>query len=192
MAEKKKTSAKAPEKAAPKKTAASKSAAKPAAKAAAKKAASKVAGKKAEARKPAAKKAKKPEAIVPEVPAGVEARALARFIRMSPQKMRLVIDLIRGRDVGEALTTLRFTKKRAAKPIEKVLRSAIANAEQKDANVDVDKLYVKYAVINEGLRYKRMRPRMRGQADIFKRRTSHIEIKVAERGAGRRPAPGSA
>ena len=179
MAEKKKTSTKAPKKPAVKKSAPKK----PAAKAAAKKAAPK---------KPVkAKSAAKPE-VSAEIPAGVEARALARFIRMSPQKMRLVIDLIRGRDVGAALTTLKFTKKRAAKPIEKVLRSAIANAEQKDENVDVDKLYVKHAVINEGLRYKRMRPRMRGQADVFKRRTSHIEIKVAERGAGRRPAPGSA
>ena len=188
MAEKKKTSTKAPKKPAAKKA----EAGKPVAKAASKAAAKKAAPKKAAAKKPGkAKSAAKPE-VSAEIPAGVEARALARFIRMSPQKMRLVIDLIRGRDVGAALTTLKFTKKRAAKPIEKVLRSAIANAEQKDENVDVDKLYVKHAVINEGLRYKRMRPRMRGQADVFKRRTSHIEIKVAERGAGRRPAPGSA
>ena len=107
---------------------------------------------------------------------------------MSPQKARLVIDLIRGRDVGPALTTLKFTRKRAAKPIEKVLRSAIANAEQKDENVDVDRLYVKYAVVNEGFRYKRIRPAPMGRAFVYKHRTSHIEIAVAERGASRRAA----
>ena len=158
---------------------------KPAAKKAAKTAAKKASPKKAAAKKPepkaAAPKPSRSKVKQPEVAAGVEARALARFVRISPQKARLVIDLIRGRAVGPALTTLQFTKKRAAKPIEKVLRSAIANAEQKDENVDVDRLYVKHAVINEGFRYKRIRPRARGTADVYYHRTSHIEIAVAEK-----------
>lgn len=117
----------------------------------------------------------------------VEARALARYVRLSPQKARLVMDMIRGRDAGEALTVLRFTKKRAAKHIEKVLRSAIANAEQKSETVDVDRLYVKQAVVNEGPRWKRMRPAPYGRAYIYQRRTSHIEIAVAERSAAALP-----
>jgi large subunit ribosomal protein L22 len=119
--------------------------------------------------------------------APVEARALARYVRLSPQKARLVIDLIRGRDAGVALGLLRFTKKRAAKPIEKVLRSAIANAEQKSETVDVDQLYVKHAVVNEASRWKRIRPAPYGRAYVYKHRTSHIEIAVAER----RPAAAS-
>ncbi len=156
----------------------------------AKKSPAKKAVKKAAVQKAAPKKAKtkKPEAAQAVASAGVEALALARFVRISPQKARLVIDLIRGQGVGPALTTLQFTKKRAARPIEKVLRSAIANAEQKDENVDVDRLYVKHAVVNEGFRYKRMRPRMRGMAVVFYRRTSHIEIAVAETRAAARTA----
>ncbi len=175
MAEKKKADSKS-KKAAAKKPAAKRTAKTAAKKAAPKKAAAKKSEPKAAAPKPSRGKAKQPEGA-----AGVEARALARFVRISPQKARLVIDLIRGRAVGPALTTLQFTKKRAAKPIEKVLRSAIANAEQKDENVDVDRLYVKHAVINEGFRYKRIRPRARGTADVYYHRTSHIEIAVAEK-----------
>ena len=187
MAEKKKTSGKAKKPAADSKTkkaAAGKPAAKKAAgkkTAPAKAAAPKAAPAKAAPEKLAGLLRRRRKPAAPEVPSGVEARALARFVRISPQKARLVIDLIRGRDVGPALNVLRFTRKRAAKPIEKVLRSAIANAEQKDENLDVDRLYVKHAVINEGFRYKRMRPRMRGMADVYYRRTSHIEIAVAEK-----------
>lgn len=123
----------------------------------------------------------------------VEARALARYVRLSPQKARLVIDLIRGRDAGSALNVLRFTKRRAAKPIEKVLRSAIANAEQKSETLDVDSLYVKRAVVNEGSRWKRIRPAPYGRAFTYKHRTSHIEIAVAERKSGAAaPAPAPA
>jgi large subunit ribosomal protein L22 len=174
MAEKKKSGSKS------KKAAAKKPAAKKSAKTAAKKAAPKKAAKKPEP-KEAAPKPSKGKAKQPEVAAGVEARALARYVRISPQKARLVIDLIRGREVGPALTTLRFARQRAAGPIEKVLRSAIANAEQKDENVDVDRLFVKHAVVNEGFRYKRIRPRARGTADVYYHRTSHIEIAVAEK-----------
>ncbi len=114
----------------------------------------------------------------------VQARALGRYVRLSPQKARLVIDLIRGLDVGPALSRLRFTKKRAARPIEKVLRSAIANAEQKSETVDIDRLYVKHAVINDGPRLKRMRAAPYGRAYVYQHRLCHIEIGVAER---RRP-----
>jgi large subunit ribosomal protein L22 len=118
----------------------------------------------------------------------VEARAVARYVRLSPQKARLVIDLIRGRGAEEALSILRFTRKRAAKEIEKVLRSAIANAEQKAEAVDVDRLYVRQAFVNEGARWKRIRPAPFGRAYRYQRRTSHIVIGVAER----RPAAAEA
>src|ERR1051326_6631499 len=114
----------------------------------------------------------------------IEAHALARHIRMSPQKARLVIDLIRGQAVQSALQTLRFTPKRAAKPIEKLLRSAIANAERKaedaGASLDVDELYVSSCFVNEGSRWKRLRPAPMGRAFRYQRRTAHIVVAVAE------------
>src|SRR5579883_2713647 len=101
------------------------------------------------------------ETIQPTAPS-IEAHAMARHVRMSPQKARLVIDLIRGRSVNDALQTLRYTPKRAAKHIEKVLRSAVANAERKaeddGAPLDVDELYVAKCFVNEGPRWKRLRP----------------------------------
>lgn len=122
---------------------------------------------------------KREEAVLAAPP--VEARAVARYVRLSPQKARLVIDLIRGREAGEALEILRFTKKRAAKNIEKVVRSAIANAENKAETVDVDRLYIKEAYVNEGPRWKRVRPAPFGRAYLYQRRTSHIVVSVAER-----------
>ena len=114
----------------------------------------------------------------------IEAHALARQVRMSPQKARLVIDLIRGRDVQSALQTLRFTVKRAAKPIEKLLHSAVANAERKaeDAGspLDVDQLYVSNCFVNEGTRWKRLRPAPMGRAFRYQKRTAHIWVGVAE------------
>ena len=114
----------------------------------------------------------------------IETRAMARFVRMSPQKARLVIDLIRGRRAGEALQVLRFTKKRAARDIEKVLRSAIANAERKaeDAGepLDVDELYVSHCFVNEGPRWKRLRPAPMGRAFRYQKRTAHLWVGVAE------------
>ena len=110
--------------------------------------------------------------------------AKSRFVRVSPQKARLVIDLIRGRRAEEALQTLRFTKKRVAKDIEKTLRSAIANAERKadDAgeSLDVDELYVTSCCVNEGPRWKRMRPAPMGRGFRYQKRTSHIVVEVAE------------
>jgi large subunit ribosomal protein L22 len=100
--------------------------------------------------------------------------------------MRLVIDQIRGKDVNEALTILKFSKKHAAKQIEKVLNSAVANAENKaraaNESIDTDALFVKHAVVNEGSKLKRYMPAAQGRATQVIKRTSHIEIVVAERG----------
>jgi large subunit ribosomal protein L22 len=109
------------------------------------------------------------------------AKATARYIRMSPQKARLVIDLIRGRDVNEALMTLKFTNKRATGPIEKVVRSAIANATDQNESLDVDNLFVEKAYINEGPRLKRIRPAPMGRALGYQRRMSHITVELGER-----------
>jgi len=110
--------------------------------------------------------------------------AKSRFVRVSPQKARLVIDLIRGRRAEDALQTLRFTKKRVAKDVEKTLRSAIANAERKadDAgeSLDVDELYVTSCCVNEGPRWKRMRPAPMGRGFRYQKRTSHIVVEVSE------------
>ena len=119
-----------------------------------------------------------------------ETRAIQRTTRQSPYKMRLVIDQIRGKNVNDALALLMFSKKHAARQIEKTLRSAIANAEYKareaDAPLDTDRLYVKYAVINEGPKLKRFMPAAQGRATPIHKRTSHVEIIVAEReGEGR-------
>jgi large subunit ribosomal protein L22 len=112
----------------------------------------------------------------------MEARASSKFLRMSPQKARLVVDLIRGREAGEALNILHFTKKRATREVEKVLRSAISNAEQKSENVDVDRLVVKQAYVGDGPRVKRIRPAPMGRAYRYQRRMSHITVVVEERG----------
>ncbi len=129
--------------------------------------------------KPAAKKA-----VVRRGPA-TEARAFQRGTRQSPYKMRLVIDQIRGKDVNEALALLTFSKKHAAKQISKTLKSAVANAEQAaratNAALDVDSLYIKHAIINEGPKLKRFMPAAQGRATPIQKRTSHVEIVVAER-----------
>ncbi len=110
--------------------------------------------------------------------------ANTRFVRVSPQKARLVIDLIRGRRAEEALQTLRFTKKRVAKDVEKTLRSAIANAERKaedsGESLDVDALFVTRCFVNEGPRWKRMRPAPMGRGFRYQKRTSHIVVEVSE------------
>jgi large subunit ribosomal protein L22 len=100
---------------------------------------------------------------------------------MSPQKARLVIDLIRGRKAGEAITILRTTNKRIAPTVEKVLRSAIANAENRNTDLDVDSLFVTEAYVNEGPRNKRVRPAPMGRAYRYQRRTAHIVVKVGDR-----------
>lgn len=110
----------------------------------------------------------------------MEARATAKYIRMSPQKARLVVDLIRGKNAGEAINILKFTKKRASHEIEKVLRSAISNAEQKSENLDVDRLVVSQAYVGDGPRAKRIRPAPMGRAYRYQRRMSHITVVVEE------------
>jgi large subunit ribosomal protein L22 len=114
-----------------------------------------------------------------------EFRAEARFQRVSPQKARLVLELIKGRRVEDAINTIMFTKKGVAPLVEKVLRSALQNAnylsEEQGLDVDVDNLYVKTAVANDGPRMKRIRPAPMGRAYRYQRRLSHIVISVAER-----------
>ena len=109
-----------------------------------------------------------------------KARATQRSARQSPYKMRLVIDQIRGKDVNEALGLLRFSKKHAAKQIEKVLNSAVANAEFKSRegseSVDVDTLYIRHAIVNEGPALRRFMPAAQGRATPIRKRTSHVEI----------------
>jgi large subunit ribosomal protein L22 len=111
----------------------------------------------------------------------MEARAEARFIHVSAQKARLVIDLIRGQQAGRAITILQGTNKRIAPTVEKVLRSAIANAENRSDDVDVDNLYVTEAYVNEGPRMKRVRPAPMGRAYRYQRRMAHIVVAVGER-----------
>ena len=108
-------------------------------------------------------------------------QATGKFIRMSPQKARLVIDLIRGMNVNKALMTLKFTNKKATNEIEKVVKSAVANATQKSENIDVDDLFIEKAFINEGPRLKRIRPAPMGRAYRYQRRTAHITIELGEK-----------
>jgi len=112
----------------------------------------------------------------------MEVKAEARYIRTSPQKIRLVVDLIRGQKAGDAINILQTTNKRIAPSVEKVLRSAIANAENRSNDVDVDKLFVTEAYVNEGPRMKRVRPAPMGRAYRYQRRMSHIVVKVGDKG----------
>lgn len=112
----------------------------------------------------------------------MEAKATARFVKGSPQKARLVVDLIRGKDVEEALGILKFSRRRSARAIQKVLRSAVANAEQAGPDVEVEELFVKEAFIDLGptkMRF-RMRPAPMGRAFRQRRRQSHITIRVSD------------
>ncbi|MGH9592306.1 MAG: 50S ribosomal protein L22 [Bryobacteraceae bacterium] len=117
-----------------------------------------------------------------------EYRASARFQHVSPQKARLVLDLIKGRGVQQALETAAFTKKRIAPVIHKLLTSAIDNAKyvagEQGIDLDVDDLYVKTAIANDGPRMKRIRPAPMGRAYRYQRRLTHITLSVAERNGG--------
>jgi len=119
------------------------------------------------------------------------ARAFQRSTRQSPYKVRLVIDQIRGLGVNEAAAVLKFSKKHASDEIAKVLASAVANAEdaarRAGGAVDVDRLFVAHAIVNEGRKLKRFTPAAMGRATPVHKRTSHIEIVVAERAAKRGP-----
>src|SRR5512139_2431195 len=110
----------------------------------------------------------------------MEAKAVTRNVRISPQKARLVADLIRGKQVEEALLVLRFTEKRAARILSKTLRSAIANATETQ-NVDPDALYVKKTYVDGGATLKRFTPRAHGRATPIRKRTSHFTVIVEER-----------
>src|SRR5919204_2386643 len=126
----------------------------------------------------------------------MEFRAEARFMRVSPQKARLVLDLIKGRRVEDAMNTLAYTKKGVAGTIEKVLRSALENANylstEKGVDVDVDNLFVKRAVANDGPRMKRIRPAPMGRAYRYQRRMAHIEIALEEKQRGNGAATSAA
>ncbi|MPZ20063.1 MAG: 50S ribosomal protein L22 [Luteitalea sp.] len=114
----------------------------------------------------------------------MEAQATAKYVRTSAQKAGLVLDLIRGRNVPQATATLKFSRKRVARAIEKVLHSAVANAQQKDGfGGDVDQLYVKGCHANQGPSLKRIRPAPMGRAFRVLKRTTHVTIAVAERPA---------
>lgn len=109
----------------------------------------------------------------------MEAKAIVRYIRISPQKARLVADLIRGKDVETAINVLRFMPKKGARIIRKVVESAIANAGQNES-IDVDTLFIKKIFVDGGPMLKRIRPRAMGRASRILKRTSHITVIVAE------------
>jgi len=110
----------------------------------------------------------------------VESKAVAKYVRIAPRKVRVVMDLIRGKNVAEAFAILKFTPKAGADVVEKVLRSAVANAEN-NFDMDVDKLYVKTAFVDQGPTLKRIHPRSRGQAFKILKRTSHVTVIVYEK-----------
>ncbi|MFZ5596993.1 MAG: 50S ribosomal protein L22 [Bacillota bacterium] len=109
-----------------------------------------------------------------------EAKAIARYIRISPRKAREVVDLIRGKDLREALAILKFTPRRASVPVAKVVQSAAANAEH-NYEMDRDSLYVAECYVDQGPTLKRFQPRAMGRADLMRRRTSHITVVLREK-----------
>jgi len=117
----------------------------------------------------------------------MKARAIARYVRMSPRKVRLVVDQIRGKSVNEAYAILQFSKKAAAEPVGKTLRSAVANAQDRSQDegdlLDVDDLIVQAAFVDEGATLRRWRARAQGRASPIRKRTSHITVVVDTRDA---------
>ena len=110
----------------------------------------------------------------------MEAKAIANTIRITPRKARLVVDLIRNKDVAEAKAILKLTNKQATEVVYKVLNSVVANAEH-NYNMDVNNLYVKTAYVTDGVRMKRMLPRAKGRGDVIQKRTCNITVIVAEK-----------
>ncbi|MDD2585984.1 MAG: 50S ribosomal protein L22 [Syntrophomonadaceae bacterium] len=110
----------------------------------------------------------------------MEARAIARYLRVSPFKARQVANLVRGKDVSEAMGILNYTNKKSAPLINKVVKSAVANAEH-NFDMDSDELYISEILVDEGPTLKRMRPRAYGRADVRRHRTSHITVVLSER-----------
>jgi len=113
----------------------------------------------------------------------MQAKAVAKSVRIAPRKVGLVIDLIRGKNVGEAIAILQHTQRGASPTIEKVLKSAIANAEH-NYEMDTDNLVISEAYVNEGATLKRFRPRAQGRASSINKRTSHITVVVSEKKEG--------
>ena len=109
----------------------------------------------------------------------MQAKAVAKTVRIAPRKVRLVLDLIRGKEVGEAMSILQLTNKRSSPVVEKLIKSAVANAEH-NYDMDVDHLIVSEAFADEGPTLKRFRPRAQGRATKINKRTSHVTIVVAE------------
>ena len=113
----------------------------------------------------------------------MEARAIAKYIRISPRKVRQVVDLIRGKKIADALAILKFTPRGATDAIEKAVKSAVANAEH-NYEMNTDALYIAEAFVDQGPTTKRMKPRAMGRADVIKKRTSHITVVVKEKKEG--------
>ncbi len=113
----------------------------------------------------------------------MQAKAIAKYIRISPRKARQVIDLIRGKKVNEAFAILRFTPHKATESISKVLKSAVANAEH-NYEMNTDELFVEEAYVDAGPSLKRVKPRAMGRADVIKKRSSHITVVVSEKKEG--------
>ncbi|MBQ9899548.1 MAG: 50S ribosomal protein L22 [Acholeplasmatales bacterium] len=112
----------------------------------------------------------------------MEAKAIAKTVRITPRKARLVVDLIRNKDVAEAKAILKFTNKQACEVVLKVLNSAVANAEHNN-NMDVNNLYVSSCYVTDGIRMKRMLPRAKGRGDVILKRSCNITVVVSEREA---------
>ncbi len=110
----------------------------------------------------------------------MEATATLKYLKMSPQKVRLVADLVRGKKVEEAMNILRFTSKASAKDLLKLVRSAVANAENKEAGADVDELVVSKIYVNEGPREKRVQPAPMGRAYRIQKRQAHVTVHVSD------------
>ncbi|ASK61652.1 50S ribosomal protein L22 [Virgibacillus phasianinus] len=113
----------------------------------------------------------------------MQAKSVAKSVRIAPRKVRLVVDLIRGKNVGEAMAILRLTQRGASPVVEKVLKSAIANAEH-NYEMDPDNLIVSEAFVNEGATLKRFRPRAQGRASKINKRSSHVTLVVSEKKEG--------
>ena len=112
--------------------------------------------------------------------ANTASSAHLRLLRIAPRKVRAVVDIVRGQPVEKALATLRFTPKAAALPVAKLIRSAIANAEQKSSGVDIDRLYVKTIMVDQGPTLRRFRPRAQGRATRINKKTSHVTVELGE------------
>lgn len=111
----------------------------------------------------------------------MESKAVLRYARLTPRKAKRVLDLIKGKHAGEALLSLRFMPYRAARYIEKILKSAMHNAEQKDSNIDSETLIISKAFVEQGPVMKRLEPRAMGRANILKKKSCHITVILTEK-----------